>query len=136
MTQKILIVEDENIIALDIKTRLRRMGYKILSVVHSGEKAVDMVKQQEPDLILMDVVLRGKLNGIEAAEKISSIKTIPIIFITAYSDAETITKILKITPYGYLIKPFDERELDRKIKKIFSESSFKNERLKNNFMAV
>lgn len=108
---RILIVEDESIVAEDIQRSLENMGYSILSIVSSGEEAIEKVKENEPDLILMDIMLDGEIDGIEAADMIRSFSNIPIIFLTAYSD-EKILERAKITePFGYIIKPFKEREL-------------------------
>jgi PAS domain S-box-containing protein len=108
---RILIVEDESIVAEDIQRSLENMGYSILSIVSSGEEAIEKVKENEPDLVLMDIMLDGEMDGIEAADMIHSFSNIPIIFLTAYSD-EKILERAKITePFGYIIKPFREREL-------------------------
>ncbi len=108
---KILVVEDESIIAEDIQRSLQNLGYSVSAVVPSGERAIKKVEETSPDLILMDIVLQGKMDGIEAAEQIRSRFNIPIVYLTAYSD-EKILERAKITePFGYIIKPFKEREL-------------------------
>ena len=108
---RILIVEDESIVAEDIQRSLENMGYSILSIVSSGEEAIEKVKKNKPDLVLMDIMLDGEMDGIKAADMIRSFSNIPIIFLTAYSD-ENILERAKITePFGYIIKPFKEREL-------------------------
>lgn len=108
---RILIVEDESIVAEDIRRSLQNMGYSILSMASSGEEAIEKVKEFKPDLVLMDIMLEGEMDGIEAADMIHSFSNIPIIFLTAYSD-EKILERAKITePFGYIIKPFKEREL-------------------------
>lgn len=109
--QQILIVEDEIIIAEDIQTKLIRMGYSVPAVVSSGEEAIVKVKENNPDLILMDIVLFGKMDGIEAAEKIHSFSDVPIIYLTAFADQDTLERAKITEPFGYLIKPFKEREL-------------------------
>ena len=108
---QILIVEDESIIAEDIRRSLQNLGYSVSAVVSSGEKAIKKVEETSPDLVLMDIMLQGKMDGIEAAEQIRSRFNIPIVYLTAYSD-EKILERAKITePFGYIIKPFKEREL-------------------------
>ncbi|MBI3815776.1 MAG: response regulator [Nitrospinae bacterium] len=107
---KILIVEDESIIAKDLKNRLERLGYEIPAAVQSGEEAVKKAKELHPDLVLMDIMLRG-MSGIAAADQIRISCNIPVLYVTAFSD-ENILKLAKMTePYGYILKPFDEREL-------------------------
>ncbi len=108
---KILVVEDESIIAEDIRRSLQNLGYSVSAVVSSGEKAIKVVEENSPDLVLMDIMLQGKMDGIEAAEQIRSHFNIPVVYLTAYSD-EKILERAKITePFGYIIKPFKEREL-------------------------
>lgn len=109
--QNIVIVEDENIIALDIKKRLKSYGYNISAVVPSGEEAIRVAQELKPDLIIMDIVLKGKMDGIEAAEWINRRNHIPIVYLTAYSDNNTAMRIKKTTPFALLIKPFSELEL-------------------------
>ncbi|MFZ3166309.1 MAG: ATP-binding protein [Candidatus Methanoperedens sp.] len=108
---KVMIVEDERIVAEDIQRSLENLGYKVLSIVSSGEKAIDEANEKSPDLVLMDIVLKGKMDGIEAAGQIRSRFNIPVVYLSAYSD-DNILERAKITdPFGYIIKPFNEREL-------------------------
>lgn len=109
--KKIMIVEDESIVAADIKLSLQNMGYEVVKAVSSGEDAVKYAGELEPDLILMDIVLRGKLNGIEAAAQIHSSYDIPIIYLTAYADENIIDQAKITVPFGYITKPFESREL-------------------------
>jgi len=112
---KVMIVEDEIIVAEDIKTSLQKMGYDVPAVVSSGEAAIKQAEETKPDLVLMDIVLRGKLNGIEAAGHIRSTYNIPVIYLTAYAD-DNILEQAKITePFGYITKPFENRELHSNI---------------------
>ena len=106
----IMVVEDEKITALDIKFKLEDLGYSVPVTVGSGELAIQKACAIQPDLILMDIVLAGKMDGITAAETIMALD-IPIIYITAYADGETVKRARKTSPYGYLIKPFEEAEL-------------------------
>ena len=112
---KIMVVEDETIVALDIRTRLEHIGYSVSAVVASGEKAIEKAAETHPDLVLMDIVLKGAMDGIEAAEQIRTRFDIPVIFATAH-DESTLVERAKITePYGYILKPFEERDLSTTI---------------------
>ncbi len=103
---KILLVEDECIEAMDIQQILESFGYEVPSIASSGEEAVKKAIEFEPDLILMDIELKGNMNGIEAASKIKKLE-IPVIFITAYTDEFIIKKAKGAEPYGFLMKPFN-----------------------------
>ena len=116
---KILIAENERIIAVDIKNSLHRMGCEVMEIVSSGEEVIRKVKEEKPDLILMEITLDGVLDGIETAEIISSKYDIPVIYLTAYSDRETLQRAKITEPYGYLIKPFDSREIEIAIEMAF-----------------
>ncbi|MGB6031778.1 MAG: PAS domain S-box protein, partial [Bacteroidota bacterium] len=107
----ILVVEDELIVARDIRARLLRQGYAVPSVVASGEEAVRETAVHQPDLILMDVMLKGEMDGIEAAERIRSQSDVPIVYLTAFADERTLQRAKITEPFGYLLKPFEEREL-------------------------
>jgi len=109
--KQILVVEDESIVAEHIRRSLQNMGYSVSSVASSGEKAIKEVEENVPDLVLMDIVLQGEMDGIETAKQIRLRFNIPVVYLTAYSD-EKILERAKITePFGYVIKPFNEREL-------------------------
>jgi CheY-like chemotaxis protein len=108
---QILVVEDEFIVAKDIQNRLKNMGYTVPTVTASGEEAIDKVGQTHPDLVLMDIMLKGAVDGIEAAEKIRSLFNVPVVYLTAYSDENTLSRARISEPFGYLLKPFEEREL-------------------------
>jgi len=107
----ILVVEDEIIVALDLKRCLQGMGYQVVQVVTTGEKAIKAAKNKRPDLVLMDIRLKGKMNGIEAAKVINSQYDVPVVYLTAYADDHTLRQATTAGPYGYLVKPFDAREL-------------------------
>lgn len=111
MKEKVLVVEDETIIAFDIKTCLEKSGYTVLGIAAYGEQAIKYVEQLQPDIVLMDVMLKGEMNGIEAAEKIVTNFHIPVVYLTAYSDESTIKKAKITQPFGYIIKPFEETQL-------------------------
>ena len=107
----ILIVEDEVIIADSIKNSLKKHGYRVAYLAASGEKALQIAEKENPDLVLMDIVLKGELDGINAADQIRKQLGIPVIFLTAYSNNE-IFQSAKITePFGYITKPFDDKQL-------------------------
>ncbi len=115
-TPRILIVEDEIIIAKDIQTTLVNMGYAVCSIVSSGEEAIARTEKEQPDLVLMDINLKGRMDGIEAAEHIRSRFGTPLIFLTAFSDDEKLKRAKLTLPFGYILKPFQDKEL-----KIFIE---------------
>jgi CheY-like chemotaxis protein len=108
---KILIVEDEIIIAKEIQNSLRGLGYPSSTIVKSGEVAIKIVREIHPDLILMDIMLQGNIDGIQAAEHIRERFDVPIIYLTAYSDDKTLERAKKTEPSGYILKPFEETEL-------------------------
>ncbi len=108
---KILIAEDETIIAIDIKTTLQKIGYTVPDIMTSGEKVIEFLKNDKPDLILMDISLAGNLDGIETAELISYKYDLPVVYLTALTNKETIERARLTEPFGYLLKPFDERNL-------------------------
>ncbi len=112
---KILIVEDESIVAKDLQSSLKKLGYNVAGTVNSGEKALKEIENEKPDLILMDIMLKDKMTGIEAANIIKEKYGLPVIFITAYADDNTLGKAKIIEPYGYIIKPFKEKELQTTI---------------------
>ncbi len=107
----VLIVEDENIVAKDIKETLEKKGYNVSGIVSTGEKAINKAEENHPDIVLMDIKLKGKMSGIDAAGVIKEKLDIPIIFLTAYADDSTVEKVKITEPYGYIIKPFKEQDL-------------------------
>lgn len=111
----ILVVEDENIVALSIKNKLELMGYSVVGTASSGEDAVIKADLFYPDLVLMDVMLRGEMDGIDAAGKIREKFDIPVIFLTAYTDDSTLERAKLAEPYGYISKPFKEQDLKSNI---------------------
>ena len=107
----VLIVEDEMVTALDLQAKLVNIGFTVPSIVNSGEEAVDMAAELRPDVVLMDIVLQGEVDGIQAAKKISSLD-IPVVFLTAYSDEKTLQRAKSTSPYGYIIKPYPDKDLE------------------------
>lgn len=108
---KVLIVEDEIIIGEDLKYRLQQFGYTVCACVTSGEEALNVVETEEPDIILMDIVLSGRLDGIATAELIRSRRETPVIFITAYAEEEKLERAKLTLPFGYILKPFQDRDV-------------------------
>ncbi|MEW5801245.1 MAG: response regulator [bacterium] len=108
---RILIVEDEIIIAKSLQVKLEDKGYSVCAVVSSGERAVQKAEEEMPDLVLMDIVLAGDMDGIEAARQIRSRFDIPVIYLTAYADNNVLNRAKVTEPFGYILKPFEDREL-------------------------
>jgi two-component system, sensor histidine kinase and response regulator len=108
---RILIVEDERIVAADLRGRLERMGYDVLNVISSGREAVDFAVANHPDLVLMDITLRGDMDGVAAADEMRRRFEVTVIYLTAHSDDATLQRAKITEPFGYVLKPFDEREL-------------------------
>jgi CheY-like chemotaxis protein len=111
MRKNILIVEDQAIVALTIETQLIELGYGISGITASGEEAVQMAKDLLPDLILMDIDLSGQIDGIMATGQIKKFCEIPVIYLTAYSDEETIRRANATSPAAFMTKPFKVRDL-------------------------
>jgi two-component system response regulator LytT len=128
----ILVVEDESIVAKDIQVCLKRLGYDVVGVVSSGEDAVEKARELDPDLVMMDIMLKGEMSGIDAANEIRRRKDIPVIFLTAYTDRDTVDKAKESEPYGYIIKPFKEIDIQTAIEialyKHSKESEVRKER--------
>ncbi len=108
---KVLVVEDEEITALDIQSRLQELGYDVPETVNSGEEAISLAKKIKPNLVLMDMHLKGKMDGAMAASTISVQEHIPVVFLTAFNDEETFNRAKLSSPYGYVTKPFETRDL-------------------------
>lgn len=112
---KLLIAEDDVVIAQNLSLSLESMGYEVCQVVSSGEELLLQVHQHQPDLIILDITLEGKLDGIETAALLSKATKVPFIFMTAFSDKETIDRAKQTNPHAYLVKPFDARTLQSSI---------------------
>jgi len=110
-TGKILVVEDEYIVAESLNDLLESLGYTVVGLVASGEDAIQKAAETHPDIVLMDIMLEGKMDGIEAEDHIRTHENIPVIFLTAYSDDKTLQRAKITEPFGYIVKPFKEREL-------------------------
>jgi diguanylate cyclase (GGDEF)-like protein/PAS domain S-box-containing protein len=108
---QILVVEDENIVAKDIEHRLKALGYHVSALASSGEDALKRAQETSPDLVLMDIRLKGAMDGVETAEELRRRFNIPVVYLTAYADADTLQRAKVTEPFGYILKPFEEREL-------------------------
>jgi CheY-like chemotaxis protein len=126
--KKILIVEDEGITVLHIKKALEDLGYEIAGMASSGEEAIIKATEIRPDLVLMDIVLKGNVDGIDAAEKIRAILNIPIIYLTAHADETTLQRAKVTEPFGYIVKPFRERDLQISIECALYKSGMEHEK--------
>lgn len=112
---RILVVEDESVVALDIERTLRRLGYEVCGTCASAEEVLESVAHLAPDMILMDIMLRGAMDGIEAADIIRHRHGLPVVFLTAHADRPTLERAKVTKPFGYILKPFDDRELHSNI---------------------
>ena len=108
---RLLVVEDEAIVALDICAGLRALGYEVVGVAATGEEALALAAAERPDLVLMDIRLRGRMDGVEAARRIRESSDVPVVYLTAYADEATLQRAKAAEPFGYVLKPFEEREL-------------------------
>lgn len=111
----VLVVEDESIVSKDIQHSLKKLGYQVVGAAATGEKALELVRSESPDIVLMDIMLKGDMNGIEVAEIVKKEHNIPVIFLTAYADESTLSKAKVTEPFGYIIKPFKEIDLHTSI---------------------
>ncbi|HET6245330.1 MAG: response regulator [Bacteroidetes bacterium] len=111
----ILVVEDESIVSKDIQHSLKKLGYNVVGATATGEEAVTLAEDTNPDIVLMDIMLKGEMSGIDAALKIKEKFSIPIIYLTAYADESTLNKAKITEPYAYILKPFKEIDLHTSI---------------------
>ncbi len=119
----VLIVEDEGILSMDIRFRLEDMGYLVVGIADTGEKAIELALSEKPDVVLMDMRLKSSMTGMEAAAYIKSKSTIPVIFVTAYTDQETM-KLVNSQPDSFLIrKPFNSITLKDILAKVLENHS-------------
>lgn len=118
--ETILVVEDDAIGAMDLNGILTSLGYSVLGPVSSGAKALDKIKDTTPDLVLMDITIKGDINGIETAKLIKDQIEVPVIFLTAHSDEKTVKQAEQVNPAGYIIKPFDGVKLRKTIESTLS----------------
>ena len=111
ITATILVVEDEGIVAQEIKSRLQKAGYTVCAVAHDGQTAIDNAGEMQPDLVLMDIRLKGEMDGIDAAGVIRDRFNLPVVYLTAYTDPATLERAKIMDPFGYVVKPFETRSL-------------------------
>jgi putative two-component system response regulator len=109
--KRVLVVEDEALVAMDLKYTLERLGYEVVGTATTGKEAVGLAGERNPDVVLMDIVLPGDMDGIEAAAEIRDQFDIPVVYVTAYADESKIQRAKATEPFGYIMKPFQEREL-------------------------
>ena len=122
---QILVVEDESLVAIDILKTLESFGYEVSSTVSSGEAAIQKVEENKPDLVLMDITLKGSIDGVSTAQRIQARFDIPVVYLTAHSDDETVKRVIHSNPYGYIVKPFVEGELYDTIEKALDRHKLK-----------
>ncbi|MDR7666183.1 response regulator [Methanosarcina sp. Z-7115] len=127
---RILIVEDEHIVAMGIKKMLKSLGYTVTGVASSGEDAISKTESTFPDVVLMDIMLKGDLDGVEAAREIRERFDVPIVYLTAYSDNNILERAKITEPFGYIIKPFDEKDLYSSIEIALHRQRKEKEKLK------
>ncbi len=125
---RVIVVEDEFLVGQDIQARLEGMGYQVTAVVASGDEALSKADQDDVDLVLMDIRLRGDMDGIETAERIRSRSGLPVIYLTAFADEAMLERAKATEPFGYLLKPFEDRELDAVIQVALYKAKMEAER--------
>ncbi|AKB25093.1 response regulator receiver [Methanosarcina sp. MTP4] len=112
---RILVVEDEHIVAMGIKKMLKSLGYQVTGIASSGEDAISKAESTFPDLVLMDIMLKGNIDGIEAAREIIKRFELPVVYLSAYSDSQILERAKQTGPFGYIVKPFEEKDLHSSI---------------------
>jgi len=112
---RILVVEDEHIVAMGIKKMLKSLGYQVTGIASSGEDAISKAESTFPDLVLMDIMLKGNIDGIEAAREIIKRFDLPVVYLSAYSDSKILERAKQTGPFGYIVKPFEEKDLHSSI---------------------
>lgn len=115
LDSNILIVEDEIIVAADLKGRLENLGYTIIGMAANGRDAIRKTGETTPDLVLMDIMLKGDMDGIETAQKIRDLYDVPVIYLTAYFDEEILNRAKITEPFGYILKPFEDMRIQSAI---------------------
>ena len=130
---KILIVEDEMVIAANISLQLTTLGYEVAGIVPRGEEAILQIKQNQPDIVLLDICLKGDIDGIETAQIMQNDYDIPIIYLTANADEDNFNRAKTTNPYAFISKPFKKLDLQRAIEltalKVQTDTHFKDEKL-------
>jgi DNA-binding NarL/FixJ family response regulator len=111
MSARILIVEDEPIIAADIESTLLSQGYEVAGIAYSAVQALDMIVNRGPDMVILDIAIKGEMDGVSIAQLLRKKYFLPFIYLTSFSDKETLEKVKPTLPYGYIVKPFKDRDL-------------------------
>lgn len=124
-----MIVEDEEIVAFDLRQTLQKLGYEVASQASTGVDAIEKADQVKPDVILMDIRLKNELDGIDTAHIISLKHKVPIIYLTSFNNEEIRKRVQATSPYAFLLKPFDEDKLKTAIENILTE--YRSDQLKN-----
>lgn len=114
---KILVVEDEFVTSKYIAKNLQGLGYEVVGITSYGELALEKVDDLQPDLVLMDIKLKGMIDGVDTAKQIQRLYNVPVVYLTAHSDEQTVRRVMHSDAYGYIIKPFVEEELREAIEK-------------------
>jgi CheY-like chemotaxis protein len=118
----IMVVEDEGVVSIDIRNMLKKAGYSIAAVAFQGNEAVEKAELSAPDLVLMDIGLKGEIDGIEAAKRIRDRFQIPVVFLTGFADEVTVAKAQEVNPSGFIIKPINEEELKKTLEDILKKT--------------
>jgi len=129
MSVRIIIVEDEALIAAELKSTLQLMGHKVIGHSMNGDKALDLFAREDADLILLDICIKGTLTGIDLAKVIRKKYHVPFVFLTSFSDKVTLDLVKDTMPYGYIVKPFNENDLKVNIELALHKFSMENEAL-------
>lgn len=132
MEEKILIVEDESIIALDLQYGLKDLGYKVIGTADNDQDAIDIAAEHLPDVVLMDIKLKGNMSGIEASEIISELG-IAVVYLTANNDTETFNKSNIKGSYGFVSKPYDINKLDKTLKIAIAKSKVESKKINDSY---
>jgi signal transduction histidine kinase len=128
---RILVVEDESIVAFNLQQRLEQLGYDVPAIAVSGQESLELVDETRPDLVLMDIHIQGDMDGIDVASRLRETHAVPVIYLTAYSEDSTLERARQTSPYGYLLKPFSERELHATIQMAFERHRLESELVRN-----
>lgn len=129
--KRILLVEDEGITAMDLEASLNDLGYEVVGIATTGESAISLTTDREPDLILMDIKLKGEMDGIKAVEHIHAHFDVPVVYLTAHADQATLERAKKTSPFGYIVKPFNEVELNSTIQMALNKFAIEQEMKRN-----
>lgn len=124
---RVVVVEDEAIIAMDLERRLSELGYQVVGSAANADKAIETVGLVEPDIVLMDIQLSGERDGVYASGQIKELYGTPVVFLTAYSDSEIVERAIQTDPMGYLLKPFSDREVRATIELAIAKRKFETE---------